>query len=85
MRLHACITGAALLQFISGIRDPYQSLLLWSNESHPCGDEGSRLGPWPGITCDAVSGSVVGIDLSSRGLSGQLSPSLADLDTLTSM
>jgi hypothetical protein len=41
--------------------------------------------PWPGVSCDAPLGSVVGLDLAGRGLRGELGASLAVLDTLRSM
>ena len=45
-------------------------------------DDGARSQPWPGVSCDEPLGSVLGVDLSSRGLSGQLGASLAALDAL---
>jgi hypothetical protein len=74
--------GDALLEFAGSLQDPYQALLPWSGASHPCGDDGARSQPWPGVSCDEPLGSVLGVDLSSRGLSGQLGASLAALDAL---
>lgn len=41
--------------------------------------------PWPGVACDEPAGNVIGLDLSSKGLGGQLDTSLAQLDTLRSI
>jgi hypothetical protein len=85
-------TGAALLDFAQSLADPGQALLTWIPDTHPCGGSGSTAGarsaagqPWPGITCDEPLGSVMALDLSGRGLSGLLGPSLAALGTLRLM
>lgn len=77
----------ALLRFASGLADPHQSLATWrSGPGHPCGAAaGARPGPWTGVDCDEPRGSVVGLDLSGRGLGGTLGASLVEIATLRSM
>lgn len=76
--------GAALLRFAARLHDPHQALLLWAPGTHPCGDAATARA-WPGVECDERAGSVVALDLSSRGLGGTLDASLAELATLRSM
>lgn len=79
------LPGAALVQFAAGLSDTHQSLLPWAGGSHPCGDAAGRSAPWPGVSCDAAAGSVIGLDLSSRSLGGRLDDSLSGIETLRSM
>jgi hypothetical protein len=91
MRMHAntlnahAPAGDALLEFAAALSDPHDALATWAPGSHPCGDSAGHARPWPGIECDAPAGSVVGLDLSGKGLGGQLGASLADVETLRSM
>jgi hypothetical protein len=59
--------------------------VLWHAGSHPCGAGGNRSLPWPGVACDSQLGSIISLDISSRGLAGQIGGSLAALDALRSM
>lgn len=67
----------ALLNFKSQLKDPQSHLSSWVDSDSPCRFEG--------ITCDPVTGRVVGILLNNVSLSGELSPSLAMLGSLTSL
>ncbi|KAL9263854.1 Receptor protein-tyrosine kinase CEPR2-like protein [Drosera capensis] len=67
----------ALLNFKSQLKDPQSHLSSWADSDSPCRFEG--------ITCDPVTGRVIGILLKDVSLSGELLPSLAMLGSLTSL
>lgn len=65
----------ALLEFLGGLNYPLRLVNSWIG-NNPCG-----YGAWLGIKCDA-NGKVSMIILSNFNLSGNLSPSVANLDSL---
>eukprot|EP00250_Pteridium_aquilinum_P020564 c24862_g1_i1 orf=153-3653(+) len=66
-----------LLEIKALLIDPTGSLVSWKEESFSklCSD-------WYGITCDNSSSVIVDINLSSKNLSGALSPALGSLSSL---
>lgn len=75
--------AVALAKFAAGLAaDPCGALLLWTGESHPCGDASNNNKAWPGVTCDAPTGFVTSIQLRGKGLKGPLPDSLSLLKTL---
>ncbi|KAL1343478.1 hypothetical protein AAHE18_09G231400 [Arachis hypogaea] len=73
----------ALLSFKHGLSDPSNRLSSWSNEKDCC--------RWLGVRCDNITGRVVGLNLSTplnspyMELSGEISPSLLELESLISL
>ncbi|MCO5596079.1 hypothetical protein L7F22_050137 [Adiantum nelumboides] len=69
--------GAALLELKTNMKDPFGHLSDWlASDSFPC--------TWTGVTCN-TSGTVTGLDISQRNLSGTLSASaLRKLPALSS-
>ncbi|XP_031501535.1 receptor protein-tyrosine kinase CEPR2 [Nymphaea colorata] len=67
----------ALLQFKQQLVDPTRSMSSWID-----GPSGSPCN-FTGISCDRISGRVIGISLENRSLSGSLSPSIFRLPSLT--
>ncbi|EXC46783.1 Receptor-like protein kinase HSL1 [Morus notabilis] len=67
----------ALLQFKKQLKDPLNFLDSWraSDQETPC--------RFFGVKCDPVSGKVTEINLDSKNLSGQISPSVSVLESLT--
>src|SRR3954463_11605822 len=67
----------ALLCFKSRLSDPAGALASWSNTS-------LEVCEWQGITCSIPSPRrVVVLDLESEGISGPISPCVANLTSLT--
>ncbi|KAL2334689.1 hypothetical protein Fmac_015902 [Flemingia macrophylla] len=70
----------ALLSFKHEIADPSNRLSSWSDKSDCC--------TWPGVRCSNITGQVIELDLSTpvgspyRELSGEISPSLLELNSL---
>ncbi|XP_072981155.1 uncharacterized protein [Typha angustifolia] len=67
----------ALLQFKSKLNDPLNHLDSWRESNSVCN--------FLGVSCDPNSGKVVGISLSNRNLSGEISPSISGLKSLNSL
>lgn len=67
----------ALLELKQRLNDPLNYLQNWNESQSPC--------QFVGITCDSKHGSVIGISLVGMSLSGQISPSVSALRTLTSL
>ncbi|KAL0374784.1 UNVERIFIED_CONTAM: Receptor protein kinase TMK1 [Sesamum radiatum] len=65
----------ALLEFLDGVNYPSRLVQSWSG-NNPCQVS------WLGIGCDP-SGNIITLNLPSYNLSGILSPSIAELDSLT--
>ncbi|KAG0610783.1 hypothetical protein M758_7G091000 [Ceratodon purpureus] len=68
---------SSLLDFLASVGYPQQVAVSWVG-SDPCAS-------WIGVACDPASGEVVSIILQSYGLTGTISPSLANLTTLKSL
>ncbi|BAT12880.1 Os11g0172300, partial [Oryza sativa Japonica Group] len=66
----------SLLEFKKAISlDPQQALISWNDTNHFCS--------WEGVLCRKKTPlRVISLDLSNRGLDGQISPSLANLTFL---
>ncbi|TKW08994.1 hypothetical protein SEVIR_6G062400v4 [Setaria viridis] len=81
----------ALLSLKSSLRDPAGTLRPWTYASAASAGATRSLAPpwctWPGVSCDAATGDIVGIDLSRRNLSGTVPATAARLlaPTLTSL
>ncbi|OEL30577.1 putative LRR receptor-like serine/threonine-protein kinase [Dichanthelium oligosanthes] len=70
----------ALLSFKSMVSDPLDSLVSWNSSNHPCS--------WRGIGCGSrhpIRLAVVELNLSSLGLSGNVSPFLGNLTYLRTL
>ncbi|XP_015886326.3 receptor protein-tyrosine kinase CEPR2 [Ziziphus jujuba] len=67
----------ALLQFKRELKDPLNFLDSWKDSDSPCG--------FSGVTCDLVSGKVTEISLANKSLSGEISTSIAALESLTKL
>ncbi|XP_055807344.1 receptor protein kinase TMK1-like [Solanum dulcamara] len=65
----------ALLEFVDELNYPSKLVESWSGDN-PCD------GPWWGLSCD-INQKVIVINLPKSNLSGTLSPSIAQLDSLT--
>jgi len=71
----------ALLSFKHGLADPSNRLASWSEEKDCCS--------WPGVRCNNFTGQVMELNLNTsvgspyRELSGEISPSLLELKSLT--
>ncbi|PKA57148.1 Receptor-like protein kinase HSL1 [Apostasia shenzhenica] len=64
----------ALLQFKNTLNDPFNYLQSWKSSQNPCN--------FYGVMCDSDSGGVIGISLSNRSLSGEISSSISSLKRL---
>lgn len=69
---------SALQAFLSALRSDIKG---WSSNSSS--DKNTGCCNWTGISCDSSTGRVIGVDLQSMNLQGNISPSLAGLDQLT--
>ncbi|OVA05606.1 Protein kinase domain [Macleaya cordata] len=69
----------ALLQFKKQLKDPLNSLETWKEDSKdsPC--------DFAGISCDSNSRRVIKISLENKSLSGEISPAIAALQSLSSL
>ncbi|KAF8404325.1 hypothetical protein HHK36_009208 [Tetracentron sinense] len=67
----------ALLEFKKQLKDPLNYLESWKETVSPC--------DFVGISCNQVSGSVTRISLDNKSLSGELSPSISVLQSLSSL
>ncbi|KAI3417428.1 Protein kinase domain-containing protein [Psidium guajava] len=67
----------ALLEFKAQLNDSLNVLESWKESGSPC--------DFFGVTCDKVSGEVVGISLEGKSLSGAISPSVSKLRSLASL
>ncbi|KAF5750585.1 receptor protein kinase TMK1 [Tripterygium wilfordii] len=65
----------ALIQFLGGLNYPSRFVSSWTG-NNPC------TGPWLGLNCDN-NGNVFMINIPKFNLSGTLSPSVAQLDSLS--
>ncbi|XP_022888459.1 receptor protein kinase TMK1-like [Olea europaea var. sylvestris] len=65
----------ALLEFLDGVNYPSRLVESWLGND-PC------RGPWLGVGCDP-KGKVISISLPNSNISGTLSPSIGNLDSLT--
>ncbi|KAJ0977272.1 hypothetical protein J5N97_012746 [Dioscorea zingiberensis] len=65
----------ALLQFKQKLNDPQNHLINWKASQSPC--------HFSGITCNSTSGQVTAVSLPNMNLSGEISSSLATLQSLT--
>ncbi|KAM0935038.1 putative protein kinase RLK-Pelle-LRR-XI-1 family [Dioscorea sansibarensis] len=66
-----------LISFLQSLPQPSQRLLLWNNTLPPC--------QWPGVSCSSTSTTITSINLTSLGLSGQLSSSAPHLCRITTL
>ncbi|EOA12846.1 hypothetical protein CARUB_v10025818mg, partial [Capsella rubella] len=68
----------ALISFRSQISQNPQTLsFFWDKNTSPCN--------WTGVSCNTRNRRVASINLSSRGLTGSISPSIGNLSFLTSL
>ncbi|KAJ4965310.1 hypothetical protein NE237_017159 [Protea cynaroides] len=67
----------ALLYFKNQLKDPLNSLASWKDTESPC--------DFIGISCDQISGRVIGISLEGKSLCGEISPSISALQSLSSL
>ncbi|KAF2297296.1 hypothetical protein GH714_020883 [Hevea brasiliensis] len=67
----------ALLEFKRQLKDPLNVLDSWKELDSPC--------MFSGITCDLTSGKVTEISLDNKSLSGEISPSISALESLTTL
>lgn len=67
----------ALLEFKRQLIDPLHYLDSWEEADSPC--------HFYGISCDNNTGLVIGISLDNISISGQISPSVSELKSLTSL
>ncbi|KAJ8769945.1 hypothetical protein K2173_009027 [Erythroxylum novogranatense] len=67
----------ALLQFKNQLKDPLNALDSWKDTESPC--------MFSGITCDPNTNRVIAISLGNKSLSGEISPSIAALESLTTL
>ncbi|KAK6145746.1 hypothetical protein DH2020_022566 [Rehmannia glutinosa] len=65
----------ALLEFLDDVNYPGKLVLSWSG-NNPC------KAPWLGVGCDS-NAKIITLNLPNSNLSGTLSPSIADIDSLT--
>ena len=83
------VAVAALLAAKARITaDPSGALATWKRGSYPCGaslHNGTSVGAWQHLSCDAPGGSVVEINLANAGLSGRLADELIDLANITKL
>ncbi|XP_065881319.1 receptor protein-tyrosine kinase CEPR2 [Euphorbia lathyris] len=67
----------ALLEIKRKLQDPLNVLDSWKESVSPC--------EFYGVTCDWTSGEVIGISLDNQSLSGEISPAIAGLRSLTNL
>ncbi|KAF7020183.1 hypothetical protein CFC21_033306 [Triticum aestivum] len=70
----------SLLEFKKGVMlDPQQALMSWNDSTHFC--------HWEGVSCGTITTPprVISLNLTRRGLAGQISPSLGNLTFLQSL
>ncbi|CAN8235424.1 unnamed protein product [Cochlearia groenlandica] len=67
----------ALLRFKNRLNDPNNILQTWKPSESPC--------RFHGVTCDPVSGEVIGISLENANLSGLISPAISNLKGLLTL
>jgi hypothetical protein len=68
---------SSLLDFLASVGYPQAVAMSWVGDN-PCQS-------WIGVACDPASGGVVSVILQSYGLTGTISPSLANLASLKSL
>ncbi|KAL1820216.1 hypothetical protein ACET3Z_015085 [Daucus carota] len=71
------LESEALLAFKKQLNDPLHYLDSWKDSNPPC--------QFFGVTCDKKSGRIVEISLDNKSLSGQISPSISVLQSLSSL
>ncbi|WCJ44183.1 Leucine-rich receptor-like protein kinase family protein [Euphorbia peplus] len=67
----------ALLEIKRKLHDPLNVLESWKESESPC--------VFYGVTCDRTSGEVIGISLDNKSLSGEISPAISGLRSLTNL
>ena len=67
----------ALLRFKKQLKDPLHRLDSWKVSDSPC--------EFFGVSCDPITGLVTGISLDNQSLSGEISPSISELQSLRSL
>ncbi|GAA0154901.1 transmembrane signal receptor [Lithospermum erythrorhizon] len=67
----------ALIEFKKQLTDPFKYLASWKDFESPC--------QFFGVSCDPKTGMVIGISLDNKSLSGEISPSIGKLKSLTSL
>ncbi|XP_027092542.1 receptor protein-tyrosine kinase CEPR2-like [Coffea arabica] len=67
----------ALLDFKDHLDDPFNHLESWKDSNSPC--------QFHGVSCDQNTGLVTEISLDGKSLSGVISPSISQLQSLTSL
>ncbi|XVF73999.1 hypothetical protein PTKIN_Ptkin13bG0026700 [Pterospermum kingtungense] len=67
----------ALIDFKNKLKDPLNVLDSWKESESPC--------KFFGVSCDPVSGKVMEISLANKSLSGEISPSISMLESLTTL
>ncbi|XP_062099410.1 receptor protein-tyrosine kinase CEPR2 isoform X2 [Humulus lupulus] len=75
--LSVTVETEALLQFKNQLKDPLNHLDSWKDSEIPC--------RFAGVTCDPISGKVTEISLDNKSLSGEISPSISLLKSLTKL
>ncbi|XVE55051.1 hypothetical protein DITRI_Ditri03aG0130200 [Diplodiscus trichospermus] len=73
--LSLTVETQALLEFRNKLKDHLNVLDYWKESESPCN--------FFGVSCDPVSGKVTEISLVNKSLSGEISPSISTLDSLT--
>ncbi|KAJ9549973.1 hypothetical protein OSB04_022516 [Centaurea solstitialis] len=73
----AAVEVRALLDIKKEFKDPFNYLDSWKTADSPC--------RFHGVSCDDVTGRVVGISLNYKSLSGKISPAVAALESLRSL
>ncbi|GAV60637.1 Pkinase domain-containing protein/LRR_1 domain-containing protein/LRRNT_2 domain-containing protein/LRR_8 domain-containing protein [Cephalotus follicularis] len=77
LSLSLTVEVQVLLEFKSKLKDPLNALESWKDSESPCG--------FSGITCNKESGKVIEISLDGKSLSGEISPSVSVLESLTTL
>lgn len=75
--ISATVETQALLEFKRQLNDPLNYLDSWKETDSPC--------QFYGISCEQNTGLVIGISLDNNSISGQISPSVSELKSLTSL
>ncbi|KAL5558445.1 hypothetical protein UlMin_034656, partial [Ulmus minor] len=75
--LSLTVETEALLEFKNRLKDPLNVLDSWKEWRSPC--------EFSGIRCDTNSGKVIEISFDNKSLSGEISPSLSVLESLTTL
>ncbi|XP_017981480.1 PREDICTED: receptor-like protein kinase HAIKU2 [Theobroma cacao] len=75
--LSLTVETQALLDFKNKLKDPLNVLDSWKESESPC--------RFFGVSCDPVSGKVTEISLGNKSLSGEVSPSISVLHSLTKL